>query len=122
MADIEIVYQIGYCDSELPFYDEVCQSEMGDEIKSRECSNYNDGSMNPCHIPYGNCIHAKYHYCYKGSTTKKYAIYTNCYDRVTESIPVTINNKTYECKKVKLNGKCIFNEFDDEKEVKEWGE
>ena len=129
MAEIEIVYLKGYCDCEMPFYDEGCHSEFASEVgKGCDCScfdaggdkgsdmvNMGDGCIGFTH---GNCINAKYHYCHKGCTTKKYEIHTDCYDRETDSTQVTIGNKTYDCVKVKLNGKCIFNSYDDEEEHK----
>ena len=108
MAEIEITYLKGYCDLELPFYDKVCHSEYACEVQ--QCSNFYDGNNDPYTIPYGNCIHAKYNHCYKGCTTKSYEINTDYYDSESDSIPVVINRKTYDCVKVKLNGKCIFGE------------
>lgn len=113
MADIEIVYRVGYCYCECSEYDRQCHTQYGEEVNCRKFSH-------PPHeenvIPYGDCVYAKFEYRYKGWTGKKYDIEEvedNC-DPHLNCMLVKLNNKDYECEKVILNGKCIYNIYDEE--------
>ena len=71
MADIEIVYRVGYCYCECSEYDRQCHTQYAEDIGCRKFSH-------PSHednvIPFGDCICAKFEYRYKGWTGKRYDI------------------------------------------------
>lgn len=113
MANIEIVYRKGSCEFNFSKYKPYCHSEYACEAPP-DCSYFSDGTdIRAGVIGYGNCVHAKYQYCYKGMSTNNYEVEEDDNEPI---MLVKIGKKEYECVKVKLNGKCIFNEFDDEEE------
>ena len=120
-ADIQIVYRVGYCD----FYQMGTEYDIGCHCcyaDSTDCRYYlaerwetEDGQDV---IPFGNCAHAHFEYRYKGWTGKKYEM-EECRDPHNphiDSMLVKLGNKEYDCVKVTLNGKIIFNEYDEEHE------
>lgn len=122
MADIEIVYREPYCDSswwaEPACFETQCFTGCAGDMG---CKWYSDGGRKinehgRIEIPFGNCIHAKFKYKYKGWNGKKYEI-----EKVEDPnnphldyMEVYLGSERYECVKVILNGKCIYNEYDEE--------
>ena len=90
------------------------------------CREYSDGYGDPNELhhdgdrlvsAFGDCVHAKIEYAYKGVLAKKYDICESTIDPYNihlKCIEVTIGGVTYECEKVVLNGECIYNEWDGE--------
>ena len=120
MAELEFVYRIGYCeltgscDPNYLMYCDQCHTAAADVLG---CRHYNSGKTDPYHIPFGDCIHADFKYKYKGVTTKNYNIdlQEDIYNQHLTCLVVTIGKKSFECVKVTLNGKCIFNVYDNAK-------
>lgn len=114
MAEIQIVYREGYCDFSQPGYSLQCHMECCDN----GCRYFYGDEKEPNVIPFGDCKRASFHYKYKGWSGKRYEI-EECFDPYNphlDSMLVTLGKTTYDCVKVILDGKCIFNEFDDETE------
>lgn len=118
MADIEIVYRRGYCEYNLPDYCGQCHTCCADDLGCMcFCSEVNE----PCEnvlavIPFGDCARARFDYIIKGWTGKRYEM-EECrdpYNPHLDSMLVTLGNREYDCVKVTLNGKEIFNEYDEE--------
>ena len=116
MAEIEIVYREGFCEFAMGEYSDFCHSENAEEFPP--CMAFDNGKKalqakhpNRIVFPFGDCVNAKYMYRYKGIVSKKYEIQP---DILSDVMHVTIGNQIYVCVKVKLNGKCLFNAFDDE--------
>lgn len=122
MADIEIVYRIGHCAENCPDYDLDCHSNHADFTG---CSRYI--SLNPYYdngrliIPVGDCSKAVFEYKRKGWTGKRYEMEEvhDDFDPGIDYMEVTIGNRIYNCVKVILDGKCIYNNYDDEEEKNE---
>ena len=117
MAEIQIVYREGYCAYRLPCYNTGCHTECASDMRCKSFYQKEEVSENGLKvIPFGDCDRAKFHYKYKGWSGKRYEI-EECFDPYNPHLDcmlVTLGKTTYECVKVILDGKCIFNEFDDE--------
>ena len=109
MSEIEIVYRSSM----------VC--DFGSEKLCKQCHSsfaYDVGCE--CYDPLGDdsCSRAHYRYSRKGWVGKSYEIrepFENNYDYDLSYIPVVLGRKLYEqCVKVKLNGRVIYNNYDDE--------
>lgn len=119
MAEIQIVYREGYCDYGLPDYNTQCHTCCGEDLGCKcflqdEITGENGIKV----IPFGDCSRAKFMYKYKGWSGKRYEI-EECFDPYNpqlDSMIVTLGRKAYDAVKVILDGKCIFNEFDEEKD------
>jgi len=119
MAEIQIVYREGYCDYGLPDYNTQCHTCCGEDLGCKyflqdEITGENGIKV----IPFGDCNRAKFMYKYKGWSGKRYEI-EECFDPYNpqlDSMIVTLGRKEYDAVKVILDGKCIFNEFDEEKD------
>lgn len=119
MAEIEIVYETGHCELNDASYGEECHSEYACDMGCRQFEEDKEyGPLPPNCLgikPYGNCKHAITDYIHKGWSGKKYEIgapFTYDYE---EHVMVTLGKTDYCCCKVKLNGKIIFNEYDEER-------
>ena len=128
MADIQIVYRVGYCahhnDEE---YSYTCHTSYAKDFSGCRGFSYGDNKGGVeftvdgkpfSFVPYGDCAYAKYIYKYKGWTGKRYEIepYENNFSPELDCMIVTIGNKQYDCVKVILDGKCIYNILDDKQE------
>lgn len=118
MADIEIIYETGHCELN-GAYDEECFSEYAgyqgcrqfEEDKEDEPVSENCLGV----LPYGNCKHAIRDHIHKGWSGKKYWIGEPYFDHYEKRVIVELGKTVYCCCKVKLNGKIIFNEYDEER-------
>ena len=111
MADIEIVYRKRACDFREKTLCEQCFTDFAGDIGCRMF--YGDET--------GCCIHAKYEYVYKGWSGKRYEMqeYHNIYYFEEDCMEVVLGNQSYDCVKVTLNGKCIYNNYDDDESKEE---
>ena len=123
MAHIEITYRKGYCDFGL---DEYCKFCHCDYAKDVGCGLFDDGSREDGFrrednlrngeiikvIPFGDCIHAKFRYGYKGMTVKNYELmeYYDTYNLHMNCMILKTRNGYYECEKVTLDGVCVYGE------------
>lgn len=118
MANIEIVYRIGSCAFNYSAeYCPTCHTCWADEIGCRfYCSGEVEEKNGVRLIPFGNCIHAHYDYGFKGGVYKRYEMeeYTDSYNMHMNCMNVTLGGYVYECVKVTLDGKVIYNEWDEE--------
>ena len=115
MAEIEIVYRSSLvCD----FYrEELCEQCHTSAAFDVGCEYYlPDRSVEP--FGNGTCSRAHFRYSRKGWVGKSYEIgepfESNC-DHSLDYIPVVLGGKSYnQCVKVKLNGRVIYNNYDNE--------
>lgn len=120
MAEIQIVYRGNWhCELNGKDYCMQCHTSCAEDLG---CRMFNDGGKTEKDgrtiIPFGDCIYAKYDYKYKGWTGKRYEM-EECrdpYNPHLDSMTVKLGNQMYDCVKVILDGKVIFNEFDEEEE------
>lgn len=110
MADIEIIYREPYCRMRQSDFDYQCFTSEAD---CGVCEYFHRGEYTPPAFPLGNCVHAKFRYKYKGIVAKRYEIETfeDDYNPHLNCMDVTVCKRTYECVKVVLNGKVIYNEY-----------
>lgn len=114
MAEIEIVYREGHCVYNGKEYCDQCHTctaeDMGCEYFHQE--------KKPNVIPFGDCDRARFDYIYKGWAGKHYEMeeFRDPYNPQLDCMVVTMGRKAYDCVKVTLNGKCIFNVYDEEGE------
>lgn len=117
MAEIQIVYREGYCDFNLPDYNMQCHTCVASDMGCRYFYQEEAVSENGIKvIPFGDCNRAQFKYKYKGWFGKRYEI-EECFDPYNpnlDSMIVTLGGKQYDAVKVILDGKCIFNEFDEQ--------
>lgn len=115
MADIQIVYYEPYCQFNLPDFDTQCFCECASDAG---CKFFLESQAGENVIPFGDCSRAKLRYKYKGWTGKRYEIEESFdpYCPVLDCMLVTLGKTTYPAVKVILDGKCIYNDFDDETE------
>lgn len=119
MADIEIVYREYSCDYNPGEFCTQCLTCCAGDMG---CRYFYEGDHKANEIPFGNCEHYDTKYKYKGWSGKRYEI-EECndpYNPHLDGMLVTLGNHEYDCVKVILNGKCIYNEYDEE-EKKEDG-
>lgn len=124
MADIQIVYRGGFCEyHNEEEYCQMCHTSYAKECGGCRSFAYGDNSGGiefsidgkPFSVvPFGDCAHAKYNYKYKGWTGKRYEIEQDEHGLTPEldCMLVTLGSKQYDCVKVILDGKCIYNIFD----------
>lgn len=118
MAEIEIVYRSrGECIFKMKGYCMQCHTQCAEDLG---CPAYIPEGAQPGVIPFGDCDRAKWHYKHKGWVGKRYEIdevEEDQYNPHLDSVAVTLGNTCYEdCVKVRLNGRLIFNNYDDEEE------
>lgn len=118
MAEIEIVYRVGYCGYNRPKYCEQCHTCCANDMGCEYA--YIDGIVRTAkgiEIPSGVCNRAMFEYKRKGWVGKRYEIeeYEDPYNPWLNCMSVKLGNTYYNCVKVTLNGECIYNEYDDDK-------
>lgn len=113
MAEIQIVYREGYCAYGGEDYCTQCHCQCAGDLG---CNMFNEGKHEEDVIPFGVCIYAKFKYIYKGMDIKNYELkeLQDTYNPHLNCMMLETRNKIYECEKVILDGKCIYNEYDDE--------
>lgn len=120
MAEIEIVYEEGYCSYGMfaveRNYSEQCHTCVAEDAG---CKYFDSGNHDPNVIPFGDCVHAVMQTKYKGMTVKKYdlAEVNDCYNPHLSYMILKTAGREYNCTKVILNGTCIYDrdsEEDDE--------
>lgn len=117
MADIQIVYWAkDYCDFNLDDYCMQCHTQDAEYLGCKYFLPADTGTV----IPFGDCSRAKVKYNIKGWTGKNYEMeeFTDPYNPHLDCMQVTLGRTTYDCVKVILDGKCIYNNYDDEEEKK----
>ena len=118
MADIEIVYRVGYCDDCIysKNYNTQCHTCVAEDMS---CKGYSNGVHNENVIHFGDCVNARFKYIRKGWTGKRYEMeeMNDDYNPHLNCMEVILGNTLYYCVKVVLNGKCIYNEYDDDEVV-----
>lgn len=109
MAEIEIIYREGYCKCSGDRYCTQCHTECAEDLG---CSMFNDGKHEENVIPFGDCIHAKFEYAYKGMSVKNYELKAcdDLYNPHLNCMLLETRNGSYQCEKVVLNGKVIYGE------------
>ena len=114
MAEIEIIYREGYCERMCGDYHIQCHTECGEDMG---CQMFNGGKHGENHIPFGDCIFAKFKYKYKGMSIKNYELEedNDPFNPHLDCMMLTTRNGWYPCEKVVLNGKVIYGENFDEK-------
>lgn len=112
MAEIKIIYRKGYCEMMGAFFCRQCYTECASDLG---CNMFNEGKHEEDVIPFGDCIHAKFKYIYKGMNVKNYELeeLQDTYNLHLNCMMLKTRNKIYECEKVILDGKCIYNELEE---------
>ena len=115
MAEIQIVYRKGYCDCECAVYDTQCHTQCAEDLG---CRNFNDGKREDTfindqrviHIPFGDCIFARFKTIHKGMSLKNYELeeLDDPYNPHLSCMVLKTRNAVYFCEKVILDGKCIY--------------
>lgn len=123
MADIQIVYWAeDYCDFNIGNYCMQCHTVNAEDLGCKYFIPDDAGTAENGRkiIPFGNCERAKVKYKLKGWSGKNYEMeeFTDPYNPHLDYMQVTLGRKTYDCVKVILDGKCIYNNYDDEEEKK----
>lgn len=125
MAEIQIVYWADrWCDYNCPGYSMQCHTMAAEDMG---CKYFipdgptvtEDGKKI---IPFGDCARANSKYNRKGWSGKNYEMeeFSDPYNPHLDYMQVTLGRTTYDCVKVILDGKCIYNNYDDDKvEAKE---
>lgn len=116
MYEIQMVYRDGgRCTCGCDEYNMQCHTVAGEDV---DCQCFCHPNHKPNEIPFGDCIHAVFQYCYKGLTTKTYEMepFEDPYNWHLNCMMVTVRGRTYDCEKVILNGECIYNTFDENAE------
>jgi hypothetical protein len=121
MAEIQIVYREYGCrfdDCYVGMKSPHCMQCHTMAAKDLGCVDFDDGNDNPHVIPFGDCKNAIIKHRYKGCTVKNYEMkeFYDTYNMHLNCMEVTIGKITYDCDKVVLNGKCIYDELEDENE------
>lgn len=122
MAEIEIIYRSSrYCWMDKADYCMQCHTAAAKDLGCRAFRAEAKGKTSENSIgtiPFGNCIYAKFRHSRKGWAGKRYEIgepEEDPYNWHLNTIPVVLGNTLYEyCVKVTLNGKVIYNNYDDE--------
>lgn len=120
MAEIQIVYWAdGWCDYNRPDYCMQCHTMAAEDMG---CKYFipdgptvtEDGKKI---IPFGDCARANIKYNRKGWSGKNYEMeeFSDPYNPHLDYMQVTLGRTTYDCVKVILDGKCIYNNYDDDK-------
>lgn len=118
MAEIQMVYREGSCafDCVATDYCAQCHTQCACDLG---CKFFNDGEHLPNHIPFGDCIHASFKTKYKGVTVKNYEIeeFEDPHNPHLNCMLVKLGRRVYECEKVSLDGKCIYNDLDPKDDI-----
>ena len=112
MAEIQIIYREGYCEMMCGNFCTQCYTQWASDLG---CNMFNEGKHEEDVIPFGDCIHAKFKYIYKGMNVKNYELeeFQDIYNSHLDCMTLETRNKIYECEKVILDGKCIYNEYEE---------
>lgn len=112
MAEIDIVYRKGYCEYKQADYCTQCHTQCAEDLG---CRCFSEGERKQNVIPFGDCEHAKFKYGYKGSFVKNYEIeeIEDDYNPHLSCALVKLGSRMYECERVILNGKVLYNTHDD---------
>lgn len=120
MAEIQMVYMRFRCKYNSEYLNTQCFTEAAGDTG---CYNFHhpepyrdaDGILV---YPIFRCLHAYVEYKYKGVTAKSYEMEEIDDPECAYSwIDIKIGKQKYACAKVTLDGRCIYNVYDDE-EVK----
>jgi len=118
MAEIQMVYREGWC-----IYEQCANSDYNTQCHTQcaadtGCPFFNDGEHIPNRINFGDCIHANFKMKYKGVSTKNYEMeeLEDPYNPHLNCMRVKIGRRVYDCEKVILDGKCIYNDLPSEDE------
>ena len=118
MAEIKIEYRKGYCDLNSDNYCEQCQTMWAKDVG---CPMFNDGGERLSEngrrvIPFGDCVHAKFDYLWKGLSVKNYDIHEHKddYNLHLNCMIVETRYDYYECEKVELDGVVIYDNTNEE--------
>lgn len=111
MAEIQIIYREEYCEMRSDNICYQCHTEDADEVG---CRMFNEGKHENV-IPFGDCIYAKFKYIYKGMSVKNYELeeFHDPFYPNLDCMMLKTRNKIYDCEKVILDGKCIYNEYEE---------
>ena len=120
MAEIEIVYREGYCEIDFgagKCFNTQCYTAVAEDAgcKYFQADNETVGEDGVRTLAFGDCVHAKWLYKYKGWSGKNYEMeeLRDPYNPHLDSMQVTLGRRIYDCVKVVLNGKIIFDEYDE---------
>lgn len=118
MACIEIIYESSsFCSAYESDYCMQCHTNAAQDLG---CPCYWNGSTDDKANKIGECKHAEIRYTRLGWVGKRYEIgepEEDYYNLHLNCVAVRLGNKWYErCVKVVLNGKIIFNNYDDEED------
>ena len=117
MADIQIVYMEPYCDYECQYFCTQCYTEVAQDLGCKyfhtEPNGYDESGT--LHIPFHDCDRARIEYKYKGWSGKRYEMeeQKDHYAPRLDCMLVTLGKTEYLCAKVILDGKCIYNNYDE---------
>lgn len=116
MANIEMVYREGYCelgDLKETDYSKQCHTCVASDAG---CPCFNDGQTDSRVVPFGDCIHAKFDTKYKGMARKRYDIWKHedDYNPHLNCMVVSTGKREYDCSKVIVDGKVIYDEDKEE--------
>lgn len=99
------------------YFDMQCYTAVAGDCGCKYFQEENDtvGEDGVHTIAFGDCVHAKWLYKYKGWSGKNYEIEElhDPYNPHLDSMLVTLGRRTYDCVRVALNGKTIFDEYDE---------
>lgn len=115
MANIQMIYREGYCDSSWCGQEKYCAQCHTYAAEDLGCQMFDEGKHEPNVVPFGDCTYAKFRRIYKGVTTKNYTIepFEDTYNLHLNCMLVTVGKKVYECEKVSIDGECIYNTLED---------
>lgn len=112
MAEIQIIYRKEYCKMRGSDFCTQCYTACASDLG---CNMFNEGKQEKNVIPFGDCIYAGFKYIYKGMNVKNYELeeFQDPYNPHLNCMMLETRNKSYECEKVIIDGKCIYNEYDE---------
>lgn len=114
MANIEIIYRKKWCllefDAARKNFCNFCfDPESASCVCEYFCADRTWAKSNEA-----PCANACIKYVYKGWTGKKYEMEQMSDYVFGDYMLVTLGNQIYECERVTLNGKCIFDQYEEE--------
>ena len=118
MALIQIKCAEHYCD--MPCFSDnfcvLCITQMASDL---DCEGYNSGKKDKHYIPFGDCVHAKTKYRYKGISAKYYEVELpdeDIYNSHLNYATLRTRNAIYSnCCEIVIDGKCVYsNDEEDE--------
>lgn len=122
MVEIQIVYRHYFCDC-IGCEDKFSTQCLSEYAAITDCKGYSDGGIDYYDREsmfimrtYGDCVHAKWKYKIKGWFGNRYEMST-LKDPFNNCMRVWLGKTEYDCVKVILDGKCIYNNGETEQEV-----